>query len=393
MRLLRFFKRALLVLVLGAIALVAGVSVYFRIEQYRFRKQAERLLDDVRGLELKKASAAEVRRVIARWGFEEFGVEGWHPSSCPPGNCIYYLRLKPKPVGLHTLPDPFVAPPTVRIFEWLGLRPKIVEAWVHMQGDTLYSTSLSVYTVGRGCDWSGCTIVAVAGTRAESSWSDHDRPESKLRHSLLHPSYLVGAFPTMFNVDTGGSPAMVIWAEFSRDATAADVSRLMQFDLSCLTRLRSCIVRDLMPTVWEQTVEDSRAPAAALMCTTELSKRVAQLADDVAVVRPKTIELSPPRYEGLPPQLPHVEIVSIIKKSKYSRLGKGLEANVDVDSPEVTTTADTQSPIRAGQQYVFLLQHHHDPVHSSMALYPCGILTLNDANLAMVREAAANGAD
>jgi hypothetical protein len=197
----------------------------------------------------------------------------------------------------------------------------------------------------------------------------------------------------MFNVDTGGSPAIVIWAEFSRDAKAADVSRLMQFDLSCLTRLRSCKVQDLMPAVWEQTVEDSRAPAVALICTGELSKRVAHLAKDVAVVRPKTVELSPPSYEGLPPLLPHVEIITMIKKSKYSRLGKGLEADVDIDSPELTTAADTQSPIRAGQQYLFLLQYHHGPVRSSMAPYPCSILTLNDANLSMVREAVASGAD
>ncbi len=375
---------------MGTIALMAGVSVYFRIEQYWFRRQAERLLDDVRGLELKKAGAAEVRRVIGRWGFKQLGPEVNSPGgSCPQDNCVYFLRLTPKLFG----PDPFTAPPTARVFEWLGLRPKDVEAWVHMRGDALYSSSFSVDTVGRGCDWGGCTLVAVAGSRAESSWSDHDRPERKLRHSLLHPRYLVGASPTMFNVDTGGSPAIVIWAEFSRDAKAADISRLMQFDLSCLTKLRSCKVQDLMPTVWEQTVEDSRAPAVALMCTTELSKRVAQLADDVAVVRPKTVELNPPRHEGVPPQLPHVEIVSLVKKSKYSRLGKGLEANVDVDSPKVMTTADTQSSIRAGQPYVFLLQHHHDPVSNSMALYPCGILTLNDANLRMVREAVANGAE
>jgi hypothetical protein len=163
MRLLRFFKRASLVLGISAIALMAGVSVYLRIEQYRFRSQAERLLDDVRGLELKKASAADVQRVIARWGFKQLGPEIDSPGGfCPQDNCVYFLRLTPKPVS----PDPFIAPLTARVFELLGLRPKDVEAWVHVRGDALYSTSFSVYTVGRGCAWRGCTLVAVTGPKS-----------------------------------------------------------------------------------------------------------------------------------------------------------------------------------------------------------------------------------
>jgi hypothetical protein len=42
---------------------------------------------------------------------------------------------------------------------------------------------------------------------------------------------------------------------------------------------------------------------------------------------------------------------------------------------------------------VFLLQVRYDPNVAWIALYPCGALSFNDANLAMVREAAANGAD
>jgi hypothetical protein len=48
MRLLGFVKRAALVVGVGAAILVAAVSAYLRIEQYRFRGQAERLLADVR---------------------------------------------------------------------------------------------------------------------------------------------------------------------------------------------------------------------------------------------------------------------------------------------------------------------------------------------------------
>jgi hypothetical protein len=123
----------------------------------------------------------------------------------------------------------------------------------------------------------------------------------------------------------------------------------------------------------------------------ELAKRVAQLADVIAVVRPRTVELSPPPYNGRPTQLRNLEVVSVIRNPEYSQDLASL--NVDVNRPEMMTTADTGSPIRASQEYVFLLQRRSNPNISWFALYPCGILTENQANLAMVREAAPNGAD
>jgi hypothetical protein len=84
-------------------------------------------------------------------------------------------------------------------------------------------------------------------------------------------------------------------------------------------------------------------------------------------------------------------MVNVIRKPEYLRLPARLD--VDVDRPEMMTTADAGSPIRARQEYVFLLQEHSTPNIRWIALYPCGALSFNDANLTMVREAAANGAD
>src|SRR5215471_19939265 len=104
-----------------------------------------------------------------------------------------------------------------------------------------------------------CTLMGYADTGQRwSGWSSHQQPDVKLKQSMLHPNYVVGAFPEWENADTGGSPAVIIWAELSPDANPAEVSRLMQFDLSCLTRLLSCRERDLMPAVWAQSFEDAR---------------------------------------------------------------------------------------------------------------------------------------
>ena len=117
---------------------------------------------------------------------------------------------------------------------------------------------------------------------------------------------------------------------------------------------------------------------------------MAELADAIVVVRPKTVDLRSPLYSGRSPQVRDLQIVDVVKKPE--QYAPQL-ANVDVDKLEMMTTADTKSPLRAGQEYVFLLQVHNTPEIGWIALYPCGALSLNDASLAMVREAATNGAD
>jgi len=387
-------KRGALLIAMSAIIFVAGVSIYLRIEQYKFRRQAERLLSDVRELELNKASAAQVKVVLTRWGFKEWGEEPDQPGHpCTEDNCLYRFELVP-PLRLGHLADPFLSALEARPLEWLGLRLTVIHAWVQIRRKTLTSVSFSVWTIGRGCDGRGrleCTVMGYADTGwRRSGWSSHQPPDVKLNQYLLHPNYVVGAFPEWENADTGGSPAVIIWAELFPDANLAEVSRLMQFDLSCLTRLLSCRERDLMPAVWAQSVGDARQSPKVLTCTPQVSKRVARLADAIAVVRSRTVELGPPSSNRLSPRLRDLEVINVIKKPEKHAPQL---TTVYVDKPEMMTTADTASPLRAGEEYVFLLQVHNTPETAWIALYPCGALSLNNANLAMVREAATDGAD
>jgi hypothetical protein len=389
MRLLRFVKWAALVIGTSAVILVAGISFYLRIEQYRFRREVEQLLSDVRQLELKKASAADVRVVAKRWRFEESQSAG---KPCTDDDCEYFFRLiAPDPLHLYGLFNFDKFPAAAHILTLLGQRPAYVQAWVRVHKSVVRSTLFAVFMPGKNDDGENCTLMSYAGAKDETSFSEHDLPDIKLKHSLLHPSYLVGRYPTMLNVDTfQASPAAVIWAEFSPDADSRDISRLMQFDLGCLTRVRPCKDRDLMPTVWAQSLQDSRELPKTLTCTPELERRVARLADVIVIVRPQTVALTQPTGEGWPSELSNLEIVSVISKPRHPRqLGR---LTVGVGSPELATD-DARSPIQAGQQYLFLLQAHSYRAGGWMALYPCGILTPNASNVAMVREAATDGAD
>ena len=200
-------KRGALFIAMSAIIFVACVSAYLRIEQYRFRRQAERLLEDVRGLELRKASAAEVRSVVKKWGFEEWGRGPGPGEPCTEDECIYRFELVPKARG-HNLADPFLSAIEAHPLEWLGLRLTVVHAWVQIRRRALTSVSFSVWTLGRGCEGRGrpeCTLMGYADARQRrSGWSSHQQPDVKLKQSLLHPNYVVGAFPEWLNADTGG---------------------------------------------------------------------------------------------------------------------------------------------------------------------------------------------
>jgi hypothetical protein len=387
MRLPRPVKWSALFVALSAAILVAAVSIYFRVEQYKFRRQAELLLSDVRDLRLKRANAEEVKAIVKKWGFQEWGRGPGQP--CIKDDCAYRLELVASPAQGHILAQPFVSAVVSRPLEWLGLRPAVAYAWVAIRRNALTSASFSIWTTGRGCDGRGrleCTLMGYADAKQlRGGWSSHQQPEVKLNQFLLHPSYLVGASSEWLNADTGGSPAVIVWLELSPDASTSDVSRLLQFDLSCLTRFLSCRDRDLMPAVWAQSVEDIRHSPKVLTCTPQLSKHVAELADAIAVVRTKGVQVSP-SLNGRPQQLRDLEIVNVIKKpDKYAPP----LTSVYVNGSETTVTAGTKSSLLAVQEYVFLLQVHNTPGTGWIAPYPCGVLALNDANLSMVREAAA----
>ena len=186
-------KRGAPFIAMSAIIFVACVSVYLRIEQYRFRSQAERLLEDVRGLELRKASPAEVRSVVKKWGFEEWGRGPGPGEPCTEDECIYRFELVRKN-DRDIFSNPFASRGVTFPLEWLGLRPTVVHARAQIRAKALASVSFSVWTLGRGCDGQGrleCTLMGNADTKQRrSGWSSHQQPDVKLKQYLLHPSYL-----------------------------------------------------------------------------------------------------------------------------------------------------------------------------------------------------------
>ncbi len=71
---------------LCAIALILAAAI--RVDQYLLRRKAERLLADLKSLEMRKSTYQDARQVIDRWD-EEMHQEG----SCQPSRCDVRISL------------------------------------------------------------------------------------------------------------------------------------------------------------------------------------------------------------------------------------------------------------------------------------------------------------
>ena len=90
-RLLRFSLTISSVLLLVVVIIA---SLYFHIQQNLFRRRTERLLIDVRGLELRKAQSAEAQRIAYKWKFKQDSQE------CTDQRCDYSLSQESPTVRL-----------------------------------------------------------------------------------------------------------------------------------------------------------------------------------------------------------------------------------------------------------------------------------------------------
>jgi hypothetical protein len=379
LRLFRFAR--IIAFVTAAIAVTA--SAYIRVEQFLFRQRVDQLLTDIRALELHQCNTQDVGRIVRKWGFGQLLT----PEKCSDGNCDYTLELESSGVRVLRFLDgkPIVG----HILIVLGGRPILAKTRIGVRHGTMCLRYFSLWIMVPGPNDQGL-IMGIAGTpwpalSGESNW---DRPAKVLAGYVRHGDYLVGTRTEVFNADTGGGPrAPVIWVEFSPESDTETVSRLMRFNLSCITGLRSCRQADLMPGVWSQLMEDEHNRPATLSCTTDLVKHVARLADAIVVVRINSEVLTPPPFANRPLRLSGANVLSVVKG--YGRLGSNFERGVEIDGPENGFIVEGRTTLRAGEQYIFLLQIHTYSMSRAAALYPCGVLSLTQANLAMVQESAA----
>jgi hypothetical protein len=239
-----------------------------QIEQRVFRRRAELLLSQVQSFELRRTVRQDVQVRLARWN-----VNRSFSKSCDADRCSFeitldepvfafvskenlfvklddYLRWK---LNLSYSTGPFVRAEFALLDGYLRLggHPSQVIASFGMRDGVLWEKSFRVRieTYGHPAYWSPddfrLEFPLLVSVYSVPRFQYHDSQEINSQ-LYLHPNYEIGR--------PGGCTICVHgWVHFTPYADPADVRRLTQLDLSCLTRWRPCTSQaEVMPAAWGQ---------------------------------------------------------------------------------------------------------------------------------------------
>ena len=217
-------------LCIGIVLIFATVIVAIaaiQIQQRTLRLRAERLLLDVRNLELRKSTWTDAQRLFARWGYW-----GHYDGLCISSNCDYQIELKD---FFYRHPG-FVpnAPWGRRAYAFLGVRKSRIRANVLVRnglvwGKGFYLTVEVPPEGGRNPPFDGYGYTLIGVSESVSKFA----PAGSWPQLAMHPEYTV-------STPGGCTGCLAVFARFTPFADSSDVARLMDFNLRCLTRPKPC---------------------------------------------------------------------------------------------------------------------------------------------------------
>jgi hypothetical protein len=263
MRAFRILRRSLIALFAGLCVLLCLTLAAGQVGQYILRGRAERLLAEVQALELRKTPWSEAQRRFQHWGSRVKLGDNCNEHECSleitlaepvfryaSRGTIFvflddYLRWRLK---LSYDRGPFVRMEHALFHTYLHLggRPAKVDASVGMRDGVVWSEgfSVTVYTFAHGVPdvWEG-EYALTASVNSRSRLGSYGSVDPQ---TTLHQNYEIGR--------PGGCEVCVAgWVNFTPYTGPDEVRRLMQVDLSCLTRIHPCRTQsDIMPNAWAQ---------------------------------------------------------------------------------------------------------------------------------------------
>ena len=242
------------ILALLLITSAAGGVVWPRVKQYLFKRRVERLLLDLRSLEVQKSSAEQAATIARRDGFE---------GSCFRKDCYYFLETASPSAHILSrfyklIRRPYAAPSAAALsaLTMLAGQPAMVRASIEVRQNRV-SSEYFLILVGNGPIVSGGVDI----DSLKPPMSRSQPPAANLSDALWHGGYRVGRQDSSAGSDWGPFPVTMIWTELDANIAREDKSRLMQFDMDCLTRWHLCPQQDLTPAAWAQYSKDEHERA------------------------------------------------------------------------------------------------------------------------------------
>jgi hypothetical protein len=134
----------------GVLVLVAGLATFVQIQQRILRWRAERLLADIREIQMGKSTWADAQRLMNRWG-----AWGGYQNECNQQYCSYKISIDDVSRAFHDFPflDGGQWDSQLRRPEWMsgpytlaGERFAVVEAGSEVRNGEIWGKSFAVRT-------------------------------------------------------------------------------------------------------------------------------------------------------------------------------------------------------------------------------------------------------
>ena len=243
-----------------------------QVEQRFYRSRAELLLSHVQSFELGKTPWPDAQRQLQHWARETKLNDQCSVSECTVEITLFepvygfvsrslvfvylddYLRWR---LRLSYDEGPFVRmeQAVLRTYILLGGRPAKITATAGMRDGVLWSKGFSVvmeiywhnipeFNPNR---WFEYSLIAATRSVPQLDFSGQKWFDPQIAR---HPNYLISR-------PSGCEICVMGYVHFTPYADPANVRRLMQVNLSCLTRIRPCVDQsDIMPAAWKQYLEE-----------------------------------------------------------------------------------------------------------------------------------------
>ena len=214
---------------LALVALSAWSLAYAR--QWILRWRAERLLRDIQCLQVNRSTSADVRPIVAKWAKMQHFY-----ASCTAGECHYGVTMaQVLPLSLRGYPDHGVKNFFPRIINRLGVKTVDVDAGIGVREGIVTERSFVLdlsLPVEHWFDRGGAFVPDLWTRSVESS-------EFRLGSRIsAHPKRIARNLKGPYGVSVSFSP------DEQADVRAA----LMDFRLSCITRISPCLKEsDVLP--------------------------------------------------------------------------------------------------------------------------------------------------
>ena len=372
-RLLRRAGVAVIVLM----ACYAVILLVVQVNERVTRRRAERLLSEMRSLEVGKSSWADLQTLMMRWG-----AWGHYEGDCAAKKCNYSIAVSDMEDG--SLP--------MRILGFLGNSHM---AWsgleVLVQDGTVNRTSFNVGVYvpkGYGPRWER-NNPQPEGYIPYSSGS-HELIARATSHTpiMLLCCYWPGRTPNEYTVlkPSGCMGCLAIWTEISPEASITSRERMMNFNLSCITRWKPCIdEEDIMPDAGKEYYAQLPVRHAAMDRLERCAFTVSELAEasiNAAVVRLGSFHRDTASF------------TSAFEAQLISRLGgptnwkpstvRSLDTSgIYVDREPVAKAIAENQPL--------IVLFPSDGEDSVVHAYPCGLIPYTEQDAKLVQAAVALG--